>query len=97
MASRVANITDGERRNPRFLGDLHPMLIGKVHRGNPDTAPTIDFLGIALSGHHLGCSLWIDIACLELLRVLERAHHTMALHPANTGIDQMFCYLMCRL
>ena len=90
MAPRVADITDGECRNPRCLCDLHPMLIRKVHRGNPDTASPIDFLRIALSGHHLGCGLWIDIACLELLRVLERAHHTMALHPAKTGIDQMF-------
>ena len=97
MASCVANITDGERRHPRCLGDLHPMLIGNVHRGNPDTAPTIDFLSIALGGHHLGYGFWIDIACLELLGVLERAHHTMALHPAKTGIDQMFRYLMCRL
>ena len=60
-----------------------------VHRGNPDTAPAVNFLGIAPSRHNLGYCFWVNVARLELLRILESAHHTVTFHAAKTGVDQM--------
>ena len=95
MASGVADVADGKRRDSSGSCRRNRMAIRKVHRGNPDTTPAVNFLGISGSRHNFGCCFWVDVARLELLRILESTHHTVTFHATKTGINQVLGDLSC--